>query len=157
MVTASPPTACRSVSENGPSAHCPANTLRPDCVDEADVNVQAAAGRVRKGLGHEARAEAVTSRDRLYRALQQHGVIAGKFRARDMVKVDLELPGREFLERRPGRDVLRRADRVELREEGVDVLDVLHAPVLRSVLGLAGCRECGRPSGDGRSASASSR
>ncbi len=98
------------------------------------MHVQAAAGRIRERLGHEARGHAVLPRDGLDRALQQHGVIAGELGARDVVQVDFELAGREFLERRAGGDVLRLAGRVEIGQERIDVLDVLHAAVLRADL-----------------------
>ena len=101
------------------------------------MHVQAAAGPFRERLRHEARGHAVLARDGLDRALQQHAVVGGELGARDVVQVDLELAGREFLERRARGNVLRLAGREEVREERIGVLDVLHAAVLRTGLDLA--------------------
>ncbi len=98
--------------------------------------MHAATGPFRKRLRHEARGHPVLAGDCLHRALQQYAVVRGELGARDVVQVDLELAGREFLERRADGNVLRLAGCEEIREEGIGVLDVFHAAVLRTGLDL---------------------
>ena len=78
----------------------------------------------------------VLARDGLDGTFKEHAMIRGELGARDMVQVDLELAGGEFLERRAGGNVLRLAGGEEVREEGVSVLDIFHAAVLRTGLDL---------------------
>jgi hypothetical protein len=52
-----------------------------------------------------------------------------------VVQVDLELSRRKFRQRGAGRNVLGDADRVEIGQEIVDLVQVLHDSVLRARLG----------------------
>ena len=61
--------------------------------------------------------------------------------AADVMQVDFELTRRELLQRGTGGNVLRLADRIELREEWIDILDILHAAVLRAVLDATRSRD----------------
>ena len=81
----------------------------------------------------------------------------GELGVRDVMQVDLELAGRELLERRAGRDVLRLAGLEQVGEEGIDLLDVLHAAVLRAVLDRARAGNAARPAASATSVFVSSR
>ncbi len=134
IVAARPPTAWRSVSENGCSGARPGKHIATGFIRKADVHVQAAARCLRKRFRHEARAQAVPSRDSLDRPLQEYGVVARTLCVGHVTQIYLELARREFLQRGARGDVLCFADRVQLGQERIDILDVLHAAVLWPIL-----------------------
>src|SRR5690606_3923317 len=100
-------------------------------IDEAQVDVQARTCALLERLGHETGDETVLAGHRLDGAFQQHRVVAGKYRVRDVLQVDLELSGGELGSRGPDRDVLCPAYIVDVVQEVVDIPQVVGMVYLR--------------------------
>src|SRR5690606_27078272 len=100
--------------------------VAPVAVQQAHVQVHAAAGLAGQRLGHEAGQRAVLAGDGLDHTLEQHRVVAGGQRVGAVAQVDLELPGGVLGHRGVGRDALRPAgtgDRLDELRVLVQVVD----------------------------------
>ena len=125
-------------SRASPSAPWP-KTLRPCAVEQAEVDVEAAAAQVLERLGHEGGALAAGSRRGLDQALEQDGLVGRADHVGPVAEVQLVLAGRVLGERGLDRHVLRRRVLLDQGEEALLVLE----PVGQEDLDLAARRRPG--------------
>ena len=109
-------------------------------VEQAAVQVQAAAGLLHVGLGHEGCLISVLARAALHGALEQGAVVGGPDRVVAVMQIDLELPGRVLGGDRAGFNALQRAGLAHVVEEGVEGIEFVHAVDLGRVIALPGQR-----------------
>ena len=62
-------------------------------INQAEMHMKTAAGPIAVRLGHEGGGKAMLAGDAPHETLEQHGVVGGLQRVRDMHHVDLELAG----------------------------------------------------------------
>ena len=96
-------------------------------IDQAQMDVHAAAAAVEKRFRHEARRHAMASRDRLDRATQQQRMIGRGHRIAHMVEVDLVLRGRELGRGDGHGDTLQPTGALGLSDETAEKIEFLDA------------------------------